>query len=201
MLSASTFATHHIVVLDATAHLLDGFLQRTEAVGDADAEVAGTHIVEGLHAEGLVLGRAVHLDVFPERVVAREGDSELLLEETLVERNAGKVHGRAASLQTDTWGEVAAVQIDAEIFRERKLHPGEDTAADTAVLHPCLLAAEVFVVHTAVHEDAEELDGRIAGVEEEAGAVLAKEIRELKASSEKKKEEASDLVISLLVSF
>ena len=85
LLSASTFATHHIVVLDATAHLLDGFLQRTEAVGNADAEVAGTHIVEGLHAESLVLGRAIHLDVFPERVVAREGDSELLLEETLVE--------------------------------------------------------------------------------------------------------------------
>ena len=74
-------------------------------------------------------------------------------------------------MQTDTRGEVSAVQIDAEIFRERKLHPGEDTAADTAVLHPCLLAAEVFVVHTTIHEDAEELDGRVAGVEEEAGAV------------------------------
>ena len=42
---------------------------------------------------------------------------------------------------------------------------------------------------------------RVRQKEEEAGAVLAKEIRELKASSEKKKEEASDLVISLLVSF
>ena len=42
---------------------------------------------------------------------------------------------------------------------------------------------------------------RVRQKEAEAGAVLAKEIRELKASSEKKKEEASDLVISLLVSF
>ena len=63
------------------------------------------------------------------------------------------------------------------------------------------IAQQTEEIYQVLAGKAPQAEERVRQKEEEAGAVLAKEIRELKASSEKKKEEASDLVISLLVSF